>query len=163
MTVKNMWKPALGAMLVAGALPAQAQTLSSNLQISATVEKSCTVSAVNGITIAQLTTATADTASSNVSVTCTNGTPYEVLASLGANADGTQGQLVGDATNTFLHYNLYDALTGGAIWPSQVGTNPQTGSGDAQSYPISLRIVGSEIGHARADTYRDTVAFTVTY
>lgn len=166
MNVKNMW-PALTAVLVAGALPAQAQTVTApkTMTINAEVTGTCSLDSTPDIDLGQLTMNSGNTGQGAVNVTCTNGLPYDILATLGANANGAYAQLKGDTTGTLLRYNLYTDATHQTVWPQAAvsGTPTQEGAGSAQSIPVYLQIVDADLKAAKVDTYQDAVDFTVSY
>lgn len=164
MIIKKMWKPAVAAMLVAGALPAQAEVSQpSTMQITATVVPSCTIDSSPAINLPALTLASLGTATGAINVTCTNGAGFDVLASLGEHADGAQGQLEGADAANLLHYNLYRNQTGDVFPVAAGNADTYQGTGASQPIPVYLKILAADLQAAKVDTYTDTVAFTVSY
>lgn len=151
------------ALICGSALePVQASTATSTFQVSATVPASCQVSATN-LNFGNFT-GTQLQATSTISVTCTDTTPYTVGLGPGtaAGATVTSRQMTGPSSAT-LGYGLYSDATDSTNWGNTSGTNEVsgTGTGSAQALTVyglipagSMPIPGS---------YTDTITITVTY
>jgi spore coat protein U-like protein len=167
-----------GAAMTAGwlclsAVPSlHAATSTANLTVQITITASCTINAatLNFGTLAGTTViAGATNASTNISVTCTNGSPYAIGVDNGVNASGSQRRMKSGAN--FLNYNLYtnagltNAWTTAASSSSCSSANScflGTGSGSAQSITVFGQMPA--VGTAPATgTYSDTVTMTITY
>ena len=169
MQFRAMTKAAIaGAVLLGAATPALAGTTNTNLSVTATVAASCTVSAT-AMAFGTVNTlaATADDATSTMSVTCTPGTAWTATAGLGSGTGATfavRKMTVAATTNT-LNYTLYTDSGRTIVWGDGVaptGTLTGTGNGAVQSSTIYGRVPGSQ-GTAAVGSYTDTVAVTVTF
>ncbi len=153
------------------ALQAGAKTATDNLQISATVEATCTISAANGIAfglydpiIANKTRALDNTGS--VTTTCSTGSSVTVALSQGnsatanSTADLPARQMI--SSGNYLPYSLYSDAARTIVWGD--GTNSivsDTGDGTARTLTVYGRIAPAV--NAPAGTYADTVVATVTF
>lgn len=143
---------------------AGALTATTTMNVTATVLSSCSVSATdlafgnyNPISGAALDGAT------SISVTCTNGTSYNVGISAGGGAGATTAsRKMTNGANT-LNYTLYRDAGRTNVWGDIVSTDtlPGTGSGAAQPIDVYGRIPGGQT--APSGGYTDTVTITVTY
>ncbi len=163
---------AIGLVCLAAATRAWAATATANLTVQITITASCTISATTlnfGTLAGTAVSASPTSASTNVSVTCTNGSPYSIGMDNGANASGSQRRMK-SGTN-FLNYNLYTNAGLTNAWTTATSTTTctttnscflGTGNGAAQSVPIygQMPAVGSA---PPAGTYSDTVTMTITY
>jgi spore coat protein U-like protein len=109
------------------------------------------------------TAASALTANTNVLVTCTFGTPYNVGLNqgLGTGATITNRKMMWGA-NT-LTYQLFQDAAFSSNWGQTIGTDTETGTGSSlpQSLTVYGRIPASQA--AVAGLYLDTITVTVTY
>lgn len=109
--------------------------------------------------------ATAITANSNLSVTCSNSTPYNIglSAGTGTGSSGTTRYMSGTGANAgTVQYNLLQA-TGGAQWGNTQGTDTVggTGTGNAQTLVVHGAIPAQ--GTPAPDNYKSTVTATVYF
>jgi spore coat protein U-like protein len=142
-----------GFLAAAGAASAQSPA-TTNFQVLANVQATCSVSATN-LNFGQydpLSTTPTD-GSSTISVTCTNGTTYGVAVTT-----PTARAMTGPLGAT-LNYGLYNDAARSAGFNVPAGT---IGSGQAQAITVYGRIPIGQIT-ARAGAYTDTVDVTVTY
>jgi spore coat protein U-like protein len=131
--------------------------------VTVTLSSSCSVSAASlsfgnvGVLNANVDAAT------NVSVTCTYTTPYQVQLSAGAapGATTTSRAMTNGAAEVF--YGLYQNAGRSTNWGSNLGvdTVSGTGTGSAQSIPVYGRIPPQTT--PTIGTYSDTVVVTVNY
>ncbi|WP_426390554.1 Csu type fimbrial protein [Variovorax sp. R-27] len=171
-----MKKPSLivAAVLAAMATSAAvAATATSTFQVLITVTKACSVTAGTASNIdfgSQLSSATALSASSNISVTCSKSTPYNIgLLPASTAATGTSGAgfmspvVAGPDT---IAYQLRSVSATGPIWgntatPTAVGNGVAgTGTGAAQSIPVFATVASVNV---TPGDYRDTVTVQVNY
>jgi spore coat protein U-like protein len=151
---------------------AQAGTATSNLTVQITITASCTINAATldfGSNAGTTLVATNIDASTTVSVTCTNGSPYSIGMDNGANVSGSQRRMKSGAN--FLNYNLYVDAGRTNAWTTAASNSTCTsanscflgsGSGSAQSVSIYGRVPST--GSAPpTGTYTDTVTMTITY
>lgn len=149
------------AMLGGWASGAQAATSTSSMAVSATVQATCSITA-NALAFGTYTSAVLDQ-STTVSVTCTNGTTYNVGLDAGTGSGATvaaRKMVNGGATLT---YALYSDSGRATVWGATVGTNTVsgTGSGSAQSLTVYGRVPASQA--PSPGSYSDTITATVTY
>jgi spore coat protein U-like protein len=166
--MRSTRKLLLPLALIAGgclATPALAQTAGPTaLTISAEVVASCTIDQVGAISLTGLTNSAAGTSSSDIDVTCTNGTGYDVLIDNGANFAAGSRNLLGDLTAEALPYGLFTSVAYSTPWPAVAGgTAAFTGSGGSETHTVYLQIPAVSLVAAKADTYSDTVNVTVEY
>ena len=153
---------AAGAGMVV-ATPAVAGTNSATLTVTAEVVESCEVSdatlAWTGLGV--LNGADHDT-STSMSLTCTDGSDYNVTMGAGGNAVAGQRYMAGSGTDT-IPYDLYLGVpTSGTILAVNNAVAAGTGNGAAQPLTIGGRIPASAANVA-ADSYSDSVAVTITF
>ena len=159
------------AALTLGSLSstASALTAGNTFQVTATIISSCTVSGTTlnfGNSIDALATSTPLDATSTLSVTCTNTTPYTVSLNAGANAGGASNfgaRTMKSGTRT-LGYQLYLDTGRSSVWgdgTASSATVAGTGTGSAQSLSIYGRI--PSLAGVVPGSYSDTVTVTVTY
>ena len=145
-------------------LPALAATRTATFQVRAEITHDCTIAAadLNFGSIGLVSTSV--DATSTLTATCTNTTPYN----LGLNAGTVTGSTIenrlmasGPAT---LRFQLYRDPARAQIWGTTVGTNTQsgTGNGSAQSITVYGRIP-SQTPAPTPGVYLTTITVTVTY
>jgi spore coat protein U-like protein len=143
---------------------ADALTASTTMNVTATVLSTCSVSATdlafgnyNPISGANLDGAT------SISVTCTNGTGYNVGISAGGGTGATvASRKMTNGANT-LNYTLYRDAGRTNVWGVTIATDTLIGTGSGAAQPIDVygRVPGSQA--APSGGYTDTVTITVTY
>lgn len=145
--------------------PAFAATATGTVAVSVTVATNCTVSG-DTLSFGTYNGAALTGTSSGLTVTCTNGTPYNIGLDGGINggtAGGTLYMKLGSGTQT-VSYQLFSNSGDTTAWGSTIGTNTvaSTGTGSAQT---PFKIYGSiPAGQAVVPgAYSDTVTATVTY
>jgi spore coat protein U-like protein len=141
---------------------ASAATASADVAVSATVQATC------GITTTSLAfgtyTGTQTDASSTISVTCTNTTPYNIglSAGLASGATVTTRKMVGPSSAS-LSYSLFQDAPRSVNWGTAIPgeTLGGIGNGSAQTITIYGRIDASQFVVPGA--YTDTVTAVVNY
>lgn len=144
-----------------------AATATSSFQVKLTIQSSCAVTAGAGSDIdfsTQPSTATNLAGTSNISVTCSNTTPYNVgllPTAAGGTANGT-GNLISGTTADQVPYKLWTDLAHSNAWGNTVGSNTLAGigNGSAQTIPVYATIASANFAPG---AYADTVTVTVTY
>jgi spore coat protein U-like protein len=139
-------------------------TATTTFTVTATVPTTCSIATNNlNFGTAGVLTANMD-ATTTLSPTCTNGTPYNVglNAGNGAGATVTTRKMTSGSGAT-VNYALYQNSTRTANWGNTVGTDTVsgTGTGNAQSLTVYGRIP-SQTTPAPA-IYNDTIVVTLTY
>jgi spore coat protein U-like protein len=181
----------LTALLTTGALlgaagSVSALTTGTSFTVSATVLKTCSVTATN-LGFPNFTPGSGpQTATSTISVNCTKGTGFTVALDKGTTAGGTEAQRLmaqgGGGTGT-LQYNLCTTAVlasglcnGASAWGDGTGgtiTQAGTGAGMAAVNAQTLTVNGglpdnafnqaAAVAASGSSLYSDTVAVTVTY
>jgi spore coat protein U-like protein len=143
---------------------ALAGTATTTLGVSLTINAGCNVSSSPVAFPAQAVLASAVNQSGNISVTCTNTTPYNVGLDKGAGsgASVTNRLMTGPASAT-VAYGLYQDSGHSTNWGNTVGTDTVTGTGNGSAQTLTVYgQVGSQTTPAPGG-YADTVNVTVTF
>jgi spore coat protein U-like protein len=126
----------------------------------------CTIAA-NGFDFGQSqgVLATAVSTTSNISVTCTNTTPYNVglNAGTGTGSNGTTRYMSGTGANTgSIRFNLYQSA-GATPWGNSQGTDTMAGTGNGAVQ--TLTVYGEIPAQATPapDAYKSTITATVYF
>ncbi|MDP9195491.1 MAG: spore coat U domain-containing protein [Pseudomonadota bacterium] len=144
---------------------ALAATVTNTFNVTANVSSECAVSAATlAFGTYSITASSPDDATSTITVTCTNGTDWDVSL----NGGGTGlilARLMSGTGNplNLLGYQLYTSAGRTTVWGdgllgSQVSG---TGTGSAQSLTVYGRIPAGQA--VASDSYTDTVTVAVTY
>ncbi|QIL03196.1 spore coat protein U domain-containing protein [Sphingomonas sinipercae] len=160
------------AGLAFGSQTASAQsTTSTNLEISATVTPTCRVSATPvAFGTIDVTLNSSIPATGGMSVVCTNGTAWEVMASEGEGVDAldTDRRMTSTTTSDMLKYNLYLDSARTNVWladfngPNTIYTFSGVGTGSAQAKTVYAKIPAGQTAVPAGD-YADTVVLTLLY
>ncbi|WP_432727970.1 Csu type fimbrial protein [Variovorax sp. W6] len=138
-------------------------------QVLITVAKACSVTAGAGSNINFNTvdsSATNLSASSNISVTCSKSTPYNIGLLPSNNSTTGAGVMSTAAVTDTIPYQLRSVSATGAIWGSTAtSTLPGngvsgTGTGSAQSIPVWATVASVNV---TPGAYLDTVTVQVNY
>lgn len=143
-------------------IPADAATVTTTFAVTATVVATCLVSATP-LGFGNYT-GLVDPASSTVTVTCTNTTPYNVglSAGLATGATVTTRSMTGPAA-ALLGYGLFSDAGHTTNWGLTIGTDTVTGTGNGAAQPITVfgQIPAAEF--VAPGAYADTITATVTF
>ncbi|MGE0829873.1 MAG: spore coat U domain-containing protein [Hyphomonadaceae bacterium] len=133
-------------------------------EVSATVVASCDVSA-NDLAFGSYdpVSATPLDGATTVSVTCTNGTPYDISLNQGVGAGATVAARRMTHSGDTLIYSLYSNSNHSSVWgqTDNVDRVEATGSGAAQVHDVYGRVPINQTSPAGA--YTDTITVTVNY
>ncbi len=153
-------------------LPAEAGTATGNLTVQLTITAACTIGAATldfGSASGTSLLTTALTASTTVSVTCSNGSPYSIGMGQGSNYSSTNRMINGTA---FIGYGLYLDSADTEAWSTTTSSSScsgglntcslGTGNGSAQSVNIYGKVPTVSSAPAPG-AYSDTVVMTITY
>lgn len=166
---RNTLKLAIAGMLTmaAGAAVAAPSPATTTLSVTATVASNCIVTSVPLAFTDYDGSGTVD-GQTNLSVRCSNGTPYTIK--LGAGTNGTIAQRLMAFGANRLEYNLYTTGARTLVWGETVGTDTMGGTGQGMSatkatlHPVYGRISNSVANQdAPTGPYTDSVAVTVEY
>lgn len=150
------------------AADATARTANASFQVGATILVACQVTGSTlsfGGNLDPLQVTGPVDAATNLSVTCTNTTPYNVALSAGTNAGGPGAfgaRTMKSGTNS-LPYQLYLDAGRTQVWGdgNASGTYSGTGSGSAQLLTVYGRL--PSLAGVAPGNYNDTVTVTITY
>jgi spore coat protein U-like protein len=152
-------------------LAAQAATYSngsksSTMDVSMKIVADCTIAA-SGMDFGQNqgVLSSALTASSNINVTCTNTTPYNVglNAGTGAGSTGTTRYMSGTGANAgTVRFNLYQA-PGATAWGNTQGTDTLAGTGTGAQQTLTVYGEVPAQQTPSPDAYKSTVTATVYF
>jgi len=144
---------------------ASAATTTTNFGVTATVAGSCTLSTVPTLAFGTYdpTSGSNLDASTSITTTCTNTTPYNIGLDAGTASGATVSSRKMTSGGSTLSYNLYRDSARTQNWGNTVGTDTLalTGSGAAQSATVYGRIPAGT--PANIGSYSDTVMVTVSY
>jgi len=169
--IQKFAKSAIAASILAlPMLSAHAATETAQINVSATVNHSCTFAANNvDLSFGALSDMSADaSANTTLSVACTNGLPFQLGFNLGQNADGGNRRLKTGSTS-HITYRLFDATAplGSPELGMNWGINTLSGVGaglSATNYqPFNLEGVVPSQAVADAGNYTDTILVTLQY
>src|SRR5437762_8950742 len=153
-------------VLAAAALSqsAFAGTATTTLGVSLTINAVCNVSSSPVAFPSQTVLTSAVNQTGNISVTCTNTTPYNVGLDKGAGSGASvTNRLMTGPSSATVAYGLYTDTGHSTNWGNTVGTDTVagTGNGSAQSLTVYGQI-GAQTTPAPGG-YADTVNVTVTF
>ena len=143
-------------------LTAVASTTTATFGVTATVQASCSISAstlsfgsYNG---------TAATATSAISVTCTNSTPYNVGLSAGVASGATVAarKMTGPAS-ALLSYSMFSDPSRSINWGQSVGSDTVTGTGNGAVQALTVYGQTPSGQYSAPGSYTDTITATITY
>lgn len=165
-------KPYLNYILATGAAtlwvgisaPAFASTATGTLNVSMTIQSSCTLTSSSVVAFGTAGVLTANTdATGSLMVHCTNTTPYTVALDAGGGSGATTAVRRMTASSVTLNYALYRDSARSQIWGNTTGTDTiaGTGNGNDQTLTVYGRVPVQTT--PAAGTYTDTVNVTITY
>jgi spore coat protein U-like protein len=163
-TVKSALSTAILGFLAVGLTPMRtdAATVTTSFSVTATVASTCLVSA--GSLGFGSYTGLVVPASSTVSVTCTNTTPYSVglSAGLGTGATVTARKMSGPAS-ALLAYGLFRDAGHTLNWGVTAGTDTVAGIGNGAVQPITIYGQIPTAQYVAPGAYADTITVTIIY
>jgi spore coat protein U-like protein len=136
-------------------------TVTTSLTLTVVIEPACTISA-NPLSFGNYSGALVD-ATTTVSVTCTDTTPYDVglSAGNGTGATVTSRKMTGPG-GASLNYSLFSNSSYTTNWGNSAGSwVTGIGNGTSQTLSVYGQIPANQ--HPAAGNYTDTVIATVTY
>ncbi|MES2390273.1 MAG: spore coat U domain-containing protein [Acidobacteriota bacterium] len=155
------WVLALAALTV-WVSPSVAATPTTTFGVSATVQASCDVSATAMSFGAY--TAAAVNATSAISVTCTNSTPYNIGLSAGTSTGATtNARSMSGPSATPLRYALTSDPNHAVNWGATVGSDTVAGSGTGSVQQLIIYGQAPASQYVAPGRYADTITVTVTY
>ena len=148
--------------LVLAPKPASPTTATTTFTVSASVTATCLISATT-LSFGSYTFVVASS-TSTISVTCTNGTTYNVGLNAGAASGATvTTRQMGATGGGLLNYSLFQDSAHSTNWGNTVGTDTLagTGNGSAQSLTVYGQIPANQ--YVTPGSYSDTITATITY
>jgi spore coat protein U-like protein len=146
------------------AAPANAATQQTTFLVTANVNSSCTISAADLVFGDYDPTGGDVDGQSNVTLNCTNSSPWNVGLNAGtfAGATVTTRKMTGPGAYS-LSYGLYSDAARSTNWGNTVGTDTVSGTGTGGSQIVTVygRIPGTQ--NVGAGGYQDTITATVTF
>jgi spore coat protein U-like protein len=167
-----IWSILVLALALALAPPAQAASSTASMTVQITITASCTINAAVldfGSNAGTALLSGSISASTTLSVTCTNGSPYSIGLNNGANASGSQRRMINGGN--FISYDLYTDAGHVNAWTTATDSTTcatanscvlGTGTGSAQTANVYGVVPAVAVAPA-AGTYSDTVTMTITY
>jgi spore coat protein U-like protein len=136
-------------------------TVTNTFTVTANVTATCSITA-GPLAFGTYTGAVVN-ATSNINVTCTNSTPYNVGLSAGAasGATVTTRQMLNGTSP--LNYALYSDTGRTKNWGVTIGTDTVTGTGSGASQTIPVYGTVPAGQYAPSGSYADTVTASITY
>ncbi len=137
-------------------------TVTAPFSVTATIVKSCTVSATN-LAFGNYTGAVKNS-TSTVSVTCTNTTPYTVGLNAGTatGATVTNRSMTGPAS-ALLHYSLFSNSGRTTNWGNTSATHWVSGTGNGIAQPLTVYGQIPAAQYVTPGSYSDTITVSVAY
>lgn len=152
------------AILVAtSAHAAVAATQTTTFQVTANVQAACLIDSANNLDFGAYN-GTRNDATSDISVTCTNSTMYDVGLDAGTapGATVTSRKMTGPGS-ALLAYNLYSDASRTVNWGNTVGVDTVAGigSGSPQTLTVYGKVPAGQ--HPTPGGYSDTITVTLTF
>jgi spore coat protein U-like protein len=164
--VRSASRPSLLALVAAFVLqiaPVDAATSTSSFGVSLTITASCTVSA-NSLSFGSSgVLAVALDATANISVTCTNSTPYNVGLDTGGGSGATIAvrKMTGGAA--LMSYAMFSDSSRLLIWGNTSGVDTLAGVGTGATQTLTVYGRVPIQATSAPGTYTDTVGVTIYY
>jgi len=137
-----------------------------NFDVTLKIVADCSIAA-NSLDFgqAQGVLSTAVKVTSNINVTCSNSTPYNVglSAGTGVGSTGTTRYMSGTGGNAqTVQYNLYQT-SGGTVWGATQGTDTMAGTGNGAAQVLTVHGEIPVQATPAPDTYKSTITATVFF
>lgn len=182
--INNVYKKlTIIVILLIGSNNILAATTTSSFTVTATVAAACTVAAAN-LPFGNFTNSADVTVSTSLTVSCTNGTVYNIGLGLGSGSGTSTSNRImtntatsGAALNSILKYNLYLPDTGSpttcssyaTVWvPATSSTQTSgnyygTGNGSNQTISVCGKVPLTGNSGAYIGSYTDVITVTLFY
>ena len=153
----------VAAGLVAAQSAAQAQTAVQSFNVTATVQKSCIV-VTNDLSFGvYVPTDPAKEASTTLTVTCTNQTPYNVQLNDGLNGTVANRKMKGGSGSDTLNYNLYRESARTNVWGKTNASDTVAGTGNGSGQVITVYGKIPAAQYVEPQLYSDTITATISF
>lgn len=134
------------------------------LTVTAVVQKNCTINATDLAFPPKGVLSSATTATSQITVKCTNNNAYSVALDGGSVGNNVLARKMKHATQAdTVNYQLYQDAAYATIWGNASGGSPRTGTGTGsnQTYTVYGRVPAQAT--PRPGDYKDVVTATITF
>ena len=165
-TLKSVQRALLAAGLIAASTGAFATVITATFQTQATVNKQCTVSAVNMTFPAVDPVNTQTDGSTTVTVNCTKNTTYTVGLTSGTTTGATIAQRLMVSGTDFMNYNLYSDAGHSSVWGNSAGSwvsGTGAGMGTPQALTVYGQVAGGQTNLAAATYTEAAITVNVTF
>jgi spore coat protein U-like protein len=166
LTLKNVQRALLAAGLIAASTGAFATVITATFQTQATVNKQCTVSAVNMTFPAVDPLNTQTDGSTTVTVNCTKNTTYTVGLTSGTTTGATIAQRLMASGTDLMNYNLYTDAARSSVWGNSAGSwvsGTGAGMGTPQALTVYGQVAGGQTNLAAATYTEAAITVNVTF
>jgi spore coat protein U-like protein len=144
----------------------QAATVTTTFTVQITITNACTIVSATNMNFGSVGVigGSGVSATSTITVQCTQSAPYTIGLSAGAGAGATVASrlMTSGASNT-VGYSLYQDVAHSLVWGTTIGTNTIAGTGSGASQPITVYGFVPSQSTPPAAVYNDTITVTVTY
>ncbi len=155
----------LGSLLGMFLLPqAEAATATGSLNLSVTIQSTCSVISATAINFGTMATIAANVdQTSTLTVRCSSTTPYNVGLSAGGGTGATVATRKMSSGANAVNYTLYRDAGRTQVWGQTIGTDTVTGTGTGANQTLTIygRVPTQAV--PPPGTYTDTVTVTITY
>lgn len=149
------------ASLVAIAVPAQASTVSSQLNITANVAASCNFTLPTSVYVGQYNPTTEATRAFDFEITCSNTVAYDIGIDKGLNGLDVLSRKLKSDDNELLDYSL-KLQAENTNWGDTAGSlKTGVGNGALETFSAVITIPSGQF--VKPGTFTDTVTVTLTY
>ena len=139
-------------------------TQTTTFQVTATVQTACLINSATDLNFGAYVRKSVLDGTSNISVTCTNTTPYDVGLNAGTStgATVTTRKMTGPGSD-HLAYALYSDAARTVNWGNTIGTDTvhAVGNGAVQTATVYGQIPSGQ--HPTPGAYADTITVTLTF
>ena len=162
------WLSMAALTIVAALTPVvgQAATVTTTFTVQITITNACTIVSATNMNFGSVCVigGSGVSATSTITVQCTQSAPYTIGLSAGTGAGATVASrlMTSGASNT-VGYSLYQDAGHSLVWGTTISTNTVAGTGSGASQPITVYGFVPSQSTPPAATYNDTITVTVTY
>lgn len=131
---------------------------------AASWEERCAILGANDLSFgARDNLAAAVPSQTTLSITCPNGTPWQVGLNNGQNFTGTTRRMRHSTANAWISYGLFQNTARTTAWGNTIGTNTLGGTGNGSTQTLTIYGQTPAQPVSAPGTYQDTITVTLTY